>query len=409
MNILSSSVHSLVLLASLTVGISSLDTTAETPSLRGSGGSDQRGLIVSRGRSPRIINGSQVRDPSRYPYFALMNGNGGLCGAVLISKRFVLTAAHCVGSDNDFEVGIISNTGGSSSVTDYPYKTKISHPSYNSNNVDNDIALYELEQDVSEDLQYIRLEQNPVSSAGTPLTVIGFGDTNPSDAIEAISDHLMQATVDYVPNTQCREAYNGAEAITPGMLCAFEEGTDSCSGDSGGPLFRKGNSPEGDALVGLVSWGYECGGDTPGVYTRISTYYDWIVESMCSMNPSKVPDYVTCSNTGGGGGGGGGDDNNGDGSSGDGSDDSNNNPSTIEPSSPFSSVDSNGDGNDDGNDSNANPSTTEPSSPSSSVESSGDSSDGSDFGTSPPSSLSSFESSSFDDDNGSFLDRWFPF
>jgi len=388
MNILSSSVRSLVLLASLTVGISSLDTTSETPSLRGSG-SDQRGLIVS-GRSPRIINGSRVRDASRYPYFALMDGNRGSCGAVLISKRFVLTAAHCVGSDNDFEVGIISNTsGGGSSVIDYPYKTKISHPNYSSNTDDNDIALYELKQDVSEDLQYIRLEQDPVSMAGTPLTVIGFGDTNPSDAIESISNHLMQATVDYVPSTQCREAFNSAEAITPGMLCAFEEGTDSCSGDSGGPLFRKGNGPEDDALVGLVSWGYECGGEFPGVYTRISTYYDWIVESMCSLNPSKVPDYVTCSNTGGGGGGGDGDDNNSDGSSDDGNDDSSDNPGTTEPSSSSSSMESSGDSSDDGNNSNDNPSTTEPSSSSS--------------------SMSSFESSSFGDNDGSFLGTWFSF
>lgn len=41
---------------------------------------------------PKIIGGEDV-DPDRYPYFALMNGRGGLCGGVLISKRFVLTAA----------------------------------------------------------------------------------------------------------------------------------------------------------------------------------------------------------------------------------------------------------------------------------------------------------------------------
>lgn len=48
-------------------------------------------------KQPKIIGGDDV-DPYRYPYFALMNGKGGLCGGVLISKRFVLTAAREYGA-----------------------------------------------------------------------------------------------------------------------------------------------------------------------------------------------------------------------------------------------------------------------------------------------------------------------
>jgi len=339
MRILSSSVPSLLILASLTDGISALETTmtadavataeppshaqpertSKTPSLRSGNRRRRRGLIVSR-RRPKIIGGNQVRDPNRFPYFALMDGNG-LCGAVLISSRFVLTAAHCVGADDDFEVGISRNSnsgeslleswinGGSSNdgdVIDYPYKDKIIHPDYDENSLDADIALYELASDVSEDLQYIRVDRNPVSISGTPLTVVGFGDTNPSSWIDTLSNVLLQTTVDYVSPNDCNAAFGGQTgAVSAGMLCAYEEGEDTCQGDSGGPLFRMGSDALDDALVGLVSWGVDCGGSTPGVYTRISYYYDWIVESMCSMNPSKVPEYVTCSNSNTGGGDGG--------------------------------------------------------------------------------------------------------
>ena len=137
-------------------------------------------------------------DPNRYPYFALMNGDG-LCGAVLISKRFVLTAAHCVGADNDFEIGISQINDG----TEYRYKRVFVHPNYNDANVNSDIAIYELEQDVPDNLNYIRLEQSPVNIVGTQLTVIGFGDTNPSKNVDAISDDLLQTNVDYVSQNVC--------------------------------------------------------------------------------------------------------------------------------------------------------------------------------------------------------------
>ncbi|XP_049790349.1 trypsin-1-like [Schistocerca nitens] len=44
-------------------------------------------------------------------------------------------------------------------------------------------------------------------------------------------------------------------------------------GDGGGPLLYEGK------VVGLVSWGYYCGEPPyPSVYTRVSSYVDWITE-----------------------------------------------------------------------------------------------------------------------------------
>lgn len=56
---------------------------------------------------------------------------------------------------------------------------------------------------------------------------------------------------------------------------------DTCQGDSGGPLVWQNPQASADSdlgfrLVGLVSFGAECGADFPAVYTEVSHYRDWI-------------------------------------------------------------------------------------------------------------------------------------
>lgn len=53
-------------------------------------------------------------------------------------------------------------------------------------------------------------------------------------------------------------------------------GKDSCSGDSGGPLW-KWNDQKQAVLTGLVSYGKRCASrDLGAIYTRVKKYLNWI-------------------------------------------------------------------------------------------------------------------------------------
>lgn len=74
----------------------------------------------------------------------------------------------------------------------------------------------------------------------------------------------------YNPVTMIGAAYQG-------------DGLDTCQGDSGGPLscgIDIDNDGDLDILeqVGIVSWGYGCGGI--GIYTRVTTYLKWIEQQI---------------------------------------------------------------------------------------------------------------------------------
>ncbi len=59
---------------------------------------------------------------------------------------------------------------------------------------------------------------------------------------------------------------------------------DFCSYHEGGPLIvRDVNGPDGDVLVGIVSWGIGCG-IMPGVFARVSYGYDWIQATVCETS-----------------------------------------------------------------------------------------------------------------------------
>ncbi|KAL1236208.1 Plasma kallikrein [Trichinella spiralis] len=94
------------------------------------------------------------------------------------------------------------------------------------------------------------------------------------------SNTLYQTYVPIKSDSYCKKCYG--DLYSAGiMLCAgFEDGgKDSCQGDSGGPLTCQRDGVW--QLEGVVSFGFGCARrDTPGIYTRVTSFVDWITEQI---------------------------------------------------------------------------------------------------------------------------------
>ena len=67
---------------------------------------------------------------------------------------------------------------------------------------------------------------------------------------------------------------------------------DSCQGDSGGPLVV--GSGASLRLVGIVSWGDDCAGRRPGVYTRVSAMTDFLAANgAIDIRPPSAAPSIT--------------------------------------------------------------------------------------------------------------------
>ena len=155
------------------------------------------------------------------------------------------------------------------------------------------------------------------------LYITGFGKTNKtsfddinniaSDGWKINSDQLMKAYLGTLENHECQRRIREKSddlVIWSKQICGLalpnaKEPVDTCQGDSGGPavklvdfflehaikmgwdedqkteaMMEKLESGDIDVprgqLVGVTSWGFGCGEGTPGIYTRVSEYMDWI-------------------------------------------------------------------------------------------------------------------------------------
>ena len=72
------------------------------------------------------------------------------------------------------------------------------------------------------------------------------------------------------------------EQVCAGKLTG---GKDTCQGDSGGPV---GIEILGRRVmhhvIGITSFGIDCGSKVPSVYTRVSSYVDWIESIVWPIN-----------------------------------------------------------------------------------------------------------------------------
>jgi trypsin len=230
----------------------------------------------------RIVGGSLAPDHA-YPFLVAIEESADafhFCGGTLIAPTKVLTAAHClVGMASvPIQVRVGTNNASTDPGKVFQVVKRVRHPMYDDFRVDYDVAVLTLGSPVptSGVANVIALPQacnsltciTGLAKPGTVLRTAGWGATDPAGT--RYPDSLRQVDLPVVDNATCNRAVGG---ITARMLCAglVEGGKDSCSGDSGGPLFAY--LPEGRAGLqgGIVSWGNGCAeAGQYGAYTRIS-------------------------------------------------------------------------------------------------------------------------------------------
>ncbi|KAF5282475.1 hypothetical protein FQR65_LT14284 [Abscondita terminalis] len=205
------------------------------------------------------------------------------CGASLISKKFLLTAAHCIVKLNRVlptivRLGIVDTTGKDNvQPLDIKVKRTIVNPEYLPRLKRNDIALIELETEITKN-QYVhpaclyQKTNDPIA-----LVVTGWGFTSAGGDASTV---LQKAVLEPVPVSNCSAQYQtqSPRPILGTQICAVSSDgkKDTCSGDSGGPLQIQEEISTIYTIVGVTSYGIGCGGKIPGVYARVSSYLDWI-------------------------------------------------------------------------------------------------------------------------------------
>jgi len=189
-----------------------------------------------------------------------------------------LTAAQCAAG---YEVGetvfIGANsfgTGGQAKIID----SKIVHPDYAENRA-NDVMLVKLTTTSS--IRPVTLNRIKLFSWNNRrVKTIGFNITEGGNTPSA----LMQVRMRIGSRKECAVANPTFRAELYQMCTAVSKGGAICPNE-GGPLFVGSLRP---VQHGIISTGYGCiDTETPGIYTHVSFFYDWIWENVCSGTVAK--------------------------------------------------------------------------------------------------------------------------
>jgi trypsin len=241
--------------------------------------------------------GGKPTPPGKFGYVAdvLIGGSFG-CTGTLIAPQWVLTAGHCGSLTGAASTGLAPtpvawppsaytvqlgtpNASGAGGERHAVTKVIVDTDYIVTSGTGNDVTLLQLDRPSRQRPMLIaNQQQRRAWRPGVLATIAGFGTTSENSLTPP--PQMRYARVPITTDPYCASAYpNGLSELPDDgsfdaktMLCAGyrQGGTDTCEGDSGGPLLVH-VSRNTLRLVGATSFGSGCArAGKPGVYARLA-------------------------------------------------------------------------------------------------------------------------------------------
>ncbi|XP_026316322.1 serine proteinase stubble [Hyposmocoma kahamanoa] len=209
------------------------------------------------------------------------------CGAALLNENWAITAAHCVEHVPPSELLVrlgehdLANEDEPYGFAERRVQIVASHPHFDPATFEYDLALLRFYEPVTfqPNILPVCVPDDDEDFVGKTAYVTGWGRLYDEGPLPSV---LQEVQVPVINNTACEAMYRAAgynEHIPNIFICAGWKtgGSDSCEGDSGGPMVVQRSRDKRFVLGGIISWGIGCAEpNQPGVYTRISEFRDWI-------------------------------------------------------------------------------------------------------------------------------------